>query len=72
MNKITRQWTPEENERLKQLVSQGASVVKASAVLKRKMLSVHNQARKLGTPFVPLKEIRKKWVDTPSNPWRLM
>jgi hypothetical protein len=45
------EWTSEECERLVQLVNTGASVARASVVLRRNMKSVQNQARKLGRPF---------------------
>jgi transposase-like protein len=60
-------WSPEENERLKALVTSGASIVRAAAALERKMHSVRNQARKLGTPFPTMNAARKKFADTPSN-----
>ena len=63
-------WTPEENERLKDLVAGGATFIKAAAALNRTTVSVRNQARKLGCPFPPIKEVRKKWAATPSNLWR--
>jgi hypothetical protein len=46
-------WTEAEDERLKALVAQGASVVKAAATLKRKIVSVRVRARALGCPFPP-------------------
>jgi hypothetical protein len=51
-------WTKEEDERLKALVAQGASVVKAAAALKRKIVSVRARARTLGCPFPPLRVVR--------------
>lgn len=60
-------WTPEEDERLKDLVTNGASILKAAAKLNRTMVSVRDHARKLGSPFPPIKEVRKKWADGPSS-----
>jgi hypothetical protein len=57
-------WTSEEDERLKNLVTQDASVVKVAAALKRKIVSVRNRARALGCPFPPLRVVRRKWADT--------
>jgi orotate phosphoribosyltransferase len=54
-------------ERLKALVASGASVVRAAAALKRKMHSVRDHARKLGTPFLTISAARKKLADEPSN-----
>ena len=62
-------WTAEENERLKALVARDVSVLKAAAALKRTTVSVRNQARKLGTPFPPMKEYRKKLLPNSSNSW---
>lgn len=47
----TRVWSSEELNRLNGLVAQGASATRAAAALNRKIVSVRNQARKLGTPF---------------------
>lgn len=63
-------WTPEENERLRSLVAGGSTVLKAAAALKRRAGSIRTQARKLGSPFLPINEVRKKWMDTPSSFWR--
>ena len=63
-------WTEEDNERLKAFVANDVSVVRAAAAFNRKLVSVRNQARKLGTPFPPTRERRKKWMDTPSSQWR--
>ena len=70
MRKKSKSWTDEENERLKDLVAKGASLVKAAAVFKRSMINVRDQARKLGSPFPRHNEARKKWANTPSNYWR--
>jgi GcrA cell cycle regulator len=60
-------WTKEEDERLRALVAQGASAVKAAAALKRKIVSVRTRARVLGYPFPPLRAVRQKWADTSDN-----
>lgn len=59
-------WTDEENECLKFFVAQNLRV---AAAFKRSTLSIRNQARKLGAPFPPMKEYRKKFGDAPSNRW---
>jgi GcrA cell cycle regulator len=46
-------WTAEQDERLRNLVAQGASIVRAAAALKRKIDAVRGRARKLGCPFPP-------------------
>jgi hypothetical protein len=53
-------WTADENDRLKAFALSGKSVVLAAAVFKRTTLSVRNQARKLGTPFVLLRDTKKR------------
>jgi hypothetical protein len=60
-------WTEADNERLKAFVKQGASMTRVAAVFNRTILSVRNQARKIGTPFPPLRVARKKWENTPSR-----
>jgi hypothetical protein len=54
-------WTEEDNDRLRALVASGASKLRSAASLKRTLASVAAQARKLGVPFAPLREVRKKW-----------
>jgi hypothetical protein len=65
-----RTWTAEDNERLKALAAKGVSVIKAAAALKRTTVSVRAQARKLGTPFPPMKVYREKFKDSPDSSWR--
>jgi hypothetical protein len=69
--KLRKTWTEDENQQLKAFVAQNLSVVRVAAVLKRSIIAVRSQARKLGTPFPPMKVFRRKWADTPSNHWRL-
>jgi hypothetical protein len=47
-----------------------ASIVRAAGVFNRNTIAVRNQARKLGTPFPPMRVVRKKWAGTLSNQWR--
>jgi hypothetical protein len=62
---IVSQWTTEEDERLRDLVTQGASIVRAAAALNRSMGKVRHRARKLGCPFLPVRIARQKWAATP-------
>jgi len=71
MQRLSKPWTPEEDERLRFFVAKGASVLRASLALKRNKDSVTNRARKLGCPFPTLKAAREKWANTPNNPWRV-
>jgi hypothetical protein len=66
-NKLSWSWTEDENERLKAMVAQGASVVRAAGVFNRSIAAVRNQARKLGTPFSPHRIVRKKWTEAPQT-----
>jgi hypothetical protein len=65
--KCLKVWTEVENEQLKAFVAQDVSVVRVAAVFKRTIIGVRYQARKLGTPFPPMKVFRRKWADPPSN-----
>jgi hypothetical protein len=67
MRRLVQPWTGEDEERLKALVEQGASVVRAAAALRRREVVVRERARKLGCPFTPMRIARKKWADTPKH-----
>lgn len=56
-------WTLEEDQRLKAMVSDGKSAIGAAAAFNRSIGSIRIQARKLGTPFPSLREVRKNWTD---------
>jgi hypothetical protein len=60
-------WIEADNERLKAFVEQGMSIIRVAAVFNRSIMSVRNQARKIGTPFLPMRMFRERWVDTPSR-----
>jgi hypothetical protein len=60
-------WTEEDNERLKAFVHQGVSIFRAATAFKRSIISVRNQARRVGTPFPDLRIARKKPVDSSSR-----
>ena len=51
-------WTEEDAERLKALISSGASAVRASAALKRPLTTVKLKARKMGMPFPHDRELK--------------
>jgi hypothetical protein len=70
MRPLIQPWTAEDEERLKALVAQGASIVRASAALRRRKVVVRERAKKLGCPFPPFRTARKKWADSPNNEWR--
>ena len=48
---------------MKTLATQGASIVKAAAALKRRQSVVRDRAKKLGCPFPTLKATRMKWAN---------
>jgi hypothetical protein len=64
MRLLRQVWTPEEDERLKELVAQGVSPMRASAALKRRLAMVRARARKLGCPF-PV--AAQRWAFEPSE-----
>jgi GcrA cell cycle regulator len=70
MRRITRPSTAEDEERLKALVAQGASVVRAAAALRRREVAGRERARKLGREFLPVRAARKKWADKSNDEWR--
>ena len=70
MRLAKRPWTEEDNARLKEFVTQGASINRAAAALHRNTQSVRTQARKLGDPFPPMRVFRKKFADAPPSVWR--
>jgi hypothetical protein len=67
MRRLLEPWTPQDDERLKILAAQGASIIKAAAALKRKIVGVRIRARSLGCAFPPLRIARKNWADTPDG-----
>ena len=54
-----------ENERIRDFVKQGVSVLRAAVVLKRGTKSVRSQARKIGSPFPSVRDGRKSSRATP-------
>ena len=48
-------WTKEDDERLREFVVQGASVVPAAAALRRSTIEVRIRARDVGCPFPTLR-----------------
>jgi hypothetical protein len=59
-----RNWTEKDNERIKAFAAKGASVFRAAAALNRTIISVRDQARRLGTPFPKLRDIRKRLAES--------
>jgi hypothetical protein len=64
-------WTPEQNERLVKLSTEGVSAVRAGVILMRTTASVRSQSHKLGAQFLTAREIKKNLgPGAPDNPWR--
>jgi hypothetical protein len=53
-------WTAEENEQLMAIIAKGYSPFLVSAALKRNLISVRGQARKLGLAFPSIRQTRRK------------
>jgi transposase-like protein len=60
MRPIRRAWTPEENERLKEMIAKGLPPFRMVAAFKRNLISVRSQARKLGIHFPSLRQTRRE------------
>jgi GcrA cell cycle regulator len=60
MRKTKVSWSDEDNERLRALVAAGATAIRAAGVFNRSTAAVKTQARKLGTPFPPIRVAPKK------------
>ena len=52
-------WSEADDARLKEMIRDGASAARCSVVFKRKIAAVQIQARKLGMPFRPMREVKK-------------
>ena len=63
-------WTEADNERIREFVKNGVSILRAAAALKRTTATVRVRARKLGTPFPTMREVRKKFAGDPQSSWR--
>ncbi len=60
MSVKSKPWTEADNERIREFAKNGMSALRAAAALKRTMISVRNQARKIGCPFPTVRDVRKK------------
>jgi hypothetical protein len=65
-----KRWTDDDTERLKTVIANGTSVVRAEAIFECSIASIRQRARELGTPFPTTSEARKKYADSPSSLWR--
>ncbi len=57
----TRSWTPEDCERLQEMVQQGVSAARSSLVLRRSVRSVKYLAKRLGTPLPDARLLKREW-----------
>ena len=71
MPRINPPWTDQDSERLKALVANGASAIRAAAIFNRTLVSIKEKARKLGTPFPSVRDVRKKFAADPDATWHL-
>jgi hypothetical protein len=60
--RLVEPWTAEDDQRLVALAAQGASLLRASAAVKRSTHNVRNRARALGLTFPPLRVPRGAWT----------
>jgi hypothetical protein len=49
------------------MAAEGVSVARAAVTFNRSIMSVRTQARKLGTPFPPVRIVRKKLAEAFSS-----
>ena len=57
--KLNNLWSAEDREWLVRMVESGVSPFRAAAVFKRSVISVQDQARKLGKPFPKLNDRKR-------------
>jgi hypothetical protein len=57
--RLSAPWTVQDDERLRALVAQGASPVRAAAALRRSKEYIRDRANKLGCPFPHAKVARQ-------------
>ena len=67
MNLKRSPWTEADNQRIREFVRDGVSIFRAAAVLKRSTISVRSQARKIGSPFPTVSEVRKRFAEVPAD-----
>jgi len=63
-------WSPEQDERLTQLATKGATALRAAAALNRPLQSVRIRARKLGLSLPGVREVRRKLASSMNNEGR--
>ena len=55
-------WTEADNERIREFVRDGVSIIRAAAILSRNTISIRAQARKIGSPFPTTNQVRKRFA----------
>jgi hypothetical protein len=58
-NLIVRSWTTTEDEKLHQLHSEGATLLRAASAVRRQATSVKKRAKILGIHFAGVREVRR-------------
>src|ERR1700683_3040040 len=59
MRLLRKPWTAEDDERLRSMVSEGASANRVSVAFKRSVDTVQDRARKIGCPFPSVRQARR-------------
>jgi len=62
--KTSQTWTDDEIEALRRHIAGGGSAIRAAVKFGRTLDAVRELARKLGTPFPTIREIRKRYLAT--------
>jgi hypothetical protein len=65
--RLSEPWTAQDDERLRTLVAQGTSPVRAAAALRRSKKYIPDRANKLVCPFPRLKDVRQKSANAPTT-----
>jgi hypothetical protein len=63
-------WTDADDDRIRDFVKQGVSVLRAASALGRTTQSVRRRARTIGSSFPTRSEARKKFAGDPQSSWR--
>jgi hypothetical protein len=57
--KVRHPWTDQELKQLSALIADGGTAFRAAAKFKRSIGACRNQALKMGTPFTPIRIVRR-------------
>jgi hypothetical protein len=65
--RLSRPWTTADDQQLRKLHDEGATVLRASAVLKRRSASVKKRAKALGLHLAGVREVKRQIRALPQN-----